>query len=370
MSTCLKRISIFLMLAVALPVTADDITPLVNSARSFHLTPEEKALFVEASDRFKKYEIPKSIVSTGVFWLDNDHLVMSSRKYPGWEAKPEEMSRVIVYNIHTADIVDSGYRGILRCINHLGDVLITQEEEYESRISRRLENYKWLTGKWGGELERTQVSDDTFIPFYLCRSISYGTLRKTNGQAGNEFERVTITPLLGADGAIEELSRTENGRTKAFTQLIKPSGQKTLLIQRRLSHLYFTYLPWSNLYFEARAAPPEPISFSPEGETQVHPIPPLLEIWNKFIYASVAAYPSKKGIIWSKQQGKGYWRKQGIFLQLNSELLRIEEGQALGDLRSSPDGCRIQARVYRGDPFKRIDSKDIRLVIDVCKEYN
>jgi hypothetical protein len=53
MSTCLKRISIFLILAVALPVTAEDITPLVNSARSFHLTPEEKALFVEASDRSK-----------------------------------------------------------------------------------------------------------------------------------------------------------------------------------------------------------------------------------------------------------------------------------------------------------------------------
>jgi hypothetical protein len=47
MSTCLKRISIFLILAVALPVTAEDITSLVNSARSFHLTPEEKALFVE-----------------------------------------------------------------------------------------------------------------------------------------------------------------------------------------------------------------------------------------------------------------------------------------------------------------------------------
>lgn len=145
MSAFLTRVSIFFLLNFSLPTSAEDITPLVNSARSFHLTPEEKALFVEASDRFKKYEIPKNIVSTSAFWLDNDHLVMSSRKYPGWEAKPEEMSRVIVYNIHTADIIDSGYRGILRCINHLGDVPITQEEENESRISRRLESYKWLT---------------------------------------------------------------------------------------------------------------------------------------------------------------------------------------------------------------------------------
>ncbi len=59
------------MLAAALPVTAEDITSLVNSARSFHLTREEKALFIEASDRFKKYEISKSIVSNAVFWLDN-----------------------------------------------------------------------------------------------------------------------------------------------------------------------------------------------------------------------------------------------------------------------------------------------------------
>jgi hypothetical protein len=96
------------MLAVTPPVNAEDITALVNSARSFHLTPEEKALFVEASDRFKKYEIPKSIVSTSVFWLDNDHLVMSTRKYPSWEARPEEMSRVISYNITNGEITDSG----------------------------------------------------------------------------------------------------------------------------------------------------------------------------------------------------------------------------------------------------------------------
>ena len=47
MSTFLERLGIFLMLAAALPVTAEDITSLVNSARSFPQTPEEKMLFID-----------------------------------------------------------------------------------------------------------------------------------------------------------------------------------------------------------------------------------------------------------------------------------------------------------------------------------
>jgi len=43
-------------------------------------------------------------------------------------------------------------------------------------------------------------------------------------------------------------------------------------------------------------------------------------------------------------------------------------GQAMSDLKSSPDGCRIFAQVFRGDPFKNPGNKDINLVIDICEE--
>jgi hypothetical protein len=151
------------MLAAALPVTAEDITSLVNSARSFHLTPEEKALFVEAIDRFKKYEIPKNIEINASFWLDNERLVFSSRKYPGWEAKPDEMSRVISYNVKTGEITDSGYRGVVICINHLGDILLAQSEK-ESGRAVTYKEYRWLAGKWGQALEPIKYFAHSFIP--------------------------------------------------------------------------------------------------------------------------------------------------------------------------------------------------------------
>jgi hypothetical protein len=47
MPTFLKRLGIFLILVFTLPVNAEDITALVKGTQSFHLTPKEKALFVE-----------------------------------------------------------------------------------------------------------------------------------------------------------------------------------------------------------------------------------------------------------------------------------------------------------------------------------
>jgi hypothetical protein len=365
MGDWIRQLGVLFLVAATSTAAAENITALVKGTQSFHLTPEEKALFVEASDRFKKYEIPKSILTNDVFWLDNDHLAMSSRQYPGWEAKPEEMSRIISYNVTNSQITDSGYRGIIRCINHLGDVLITQEEK-ESLISKSFESYTWLSGKWGSDLAPTHPPKNSFVPSYLCRFASYGTLNKRIGPNGNEFLRESITPLLESHGGVEEVSETKNDKTKTVAHLIKESGEKILLSHRHLNYLSFIYMPWQTSYFEATSAPPEPIAFSPGGKTEFHRLPMLLSIWHQFIHTSVAADPSKRGILWTVQQRKGFWRKQGIFLQLDSELLRVEEGQALSNLKSSPNGCRIHARVFRGDPFKRIDSKDIRLIIEFC----
>ncbi|MFZ9239037.1 MAG: hypothetical protein ACO23B_10270, partial [Burkholderiaceae bacterium] len=121
MGNWLRSVLVFFSMNFVCATHAEDITALVTGATSAYFTPAEKERFTEASDRFKKYEIPKSIEINAVNWLDNEHLVFSSRKYPGWEAKRDEMSRVITYNIKTGAITDSGYRGIAMCLNHIGD---------------------------------------------------------------------------------------------------------------------------------------------------------------------------------------------------------------------------------------------------------
>jgi len=61
----LRRLVLFFLLITV--AKAEDVTALIAAVSSFHLTPEEKALFTEATDRFKKYEIPKSIKISSVF---------------------------------------------------------------------------------------------------------------------------------------------------------------------------------------------------------------------------------------------------------------------------------------------------------------
>jgi hypothetical protein len=365
----LRHLVFFLLLIPVAVAKAEDVTALVNAVSSFHLTAEEKALFTEATDRFKKYEIPKSIKISSVFWLDNDHLVFTALKYPGWEINRDEMPRIITYNVTTGEIADSGYRGQVRCLNHLGDILIKQEVISTSKENKKKE-YKWIRGKWGYELEDFQQPENTFISLYRCNFSSYGTLSKQAGNNGYEFKRVMNTPLLEFHGELEEIEHTIGSEKIFIAQLIKPSGKRVFIRDRHISRVYFTYLPWSDSYFESRATPPDPISFTPTGAVQVHYPPKILAIWNKSIYASVAAYSSGKGILWVVQQGKNYWRKQGIFLNDKSDLFRIELGQALSDLKCSPDGCRIYARVYRGDPFKNPGNHDTILIIDLCEETN
>jgi hypothetical protein len=367
MSTCLKRISIFLMLAVALPVTAEDITPLVNSARSFHLTTEEKALFVEASDRFKKYEIPKSINIRSVYWLDNEHLVFSSRKYPGWEAKPDEMSRVITYNVNTGAISDSGYRGLVKCLNHLGDILLAQsEKEYGDAV--KLEDYRWLLGKWGQSLQQTDYSVHSFIPAHICRLVPYGDPIYRIPPENQPPGFAIIMPLLPEHGFLENTVVRKNGHIQDQLHLIKPDGQRLLIANTRLSRFSFAYLQWNETYFETAITPEVPRSFSPSGKITSPVVPSLLSVWSMTVYGHATGYATRIGMLWGVQQQSNYFRKQGIFLHTDKGLFRVEVGRHEGPIKISPNGCMVHAQVVRGDSSKAAPGSQIRVVINVCKE--
>ena len=355
------------MLAVALPVTAEDITPLVNSARSFHLTPEEKALFVEAIDRFKKYEIPKNIEINASFWLDNERLVFSSRKYPGWEAKPDEMSRVISYNVKTGEITDSGYRGVVICINHLGDILLAQSEK-ESGRAVTYKEYRWLAGKWGQALEPIKYFAHSFIPHYLCRFAPFGDAIYATPIEQQPPCFAMVTPLMPVHGVIEDTVVKKFDQIEDSVHLIKPGGQRIFLSNSRLSRFHFVYQPWDETYFEVKTAPAEARSFSPDGSIRRHKVPSLFLVWRMVISSSIAPFSSKRGIVWDLQQRTGYWRKQGIFLQTDKQLIRIEDGEPSGEIITSPDGCKIHAQVVRGDPSTSFPKKYLRVVIDLCME--
>lgn len=120
LTKCLPIVAMCLLLLAAAG-QAEDFSDLDGSEHSPVFTAAERKLFVDAVGRFKKHEIPPKYFDGSAFWLDDDHLVFSSREYPGWKAAPDEPPRIVIYDVSTGDIKDSGYRGRLDCLNHLGD---------------------------------------------------------------------------------------------------------------------------------------------------------------------------------------------------------------------------------------------------------
>ncbi len=330
------------------------------------LQPHESAEFVEASDKFKKYVIPKEIIAGRYLWLDNDRLVFASRAHNGWKAKKLEPSRIVSYNVVTGELVDSGYRGQVNCLNHLGEILIDQVDNEER--SYKLNERRWFYGKWGQPLQRTEyVANWPFHP-YLCdfNVLRNPTYRSTPGPIRKDSIR--YTPLLPQHGVLKETEFADDGSDINKIYLLKPDGKSALIATKRLNHYHFVYQPWSDSYFEVEVLPDAPRTFSPSGAVIIHPIPRLFQYWLKTNYWSITAYPSRPGIIWAVQQPSGSWRKQGLFLQTDKRLLRIDEGYPSGFHQPSPDGCKITAQIHRGDPMGDDWRENTRIVIDLCKE--
>lgn len=348
-----------------MPITErDDHASLQR--RYYQPAPSGSPGFVDALNRFKKYVIPESLKRDSTYWLDNDRIAFSSREYPGWKAKPDELSRIISYNIVTGEIADSGYRGRLLCLNHRGELLVGQPDK-GSGETLKLKDFHWLSGKWGQPLRSIDYLENPDFASYHCGFIPYGDPIYRDPPETLKPEAAKITPLMPEHGAIKETVVRVNGQLQDAVFLIKPSGESVHISNRRPNHFQFIFQPWDESYFEVNTAPVEPRVFYPSGKIGSHPVPLLFLEWKKTLYASVAPFPSRKGIVWSIQQNRREWRKQGIYLQTAEALLRIEDGYPMSFLKTSPDGCRIHSSGIRGD-FYALHNQPFNVVIDLCME--
>ncbi len=363
-----KRIFLFTFITHLGIAAAGEFDDLIGSEDSPVFTNAELELITDATGRFKKYYIPDEVTGGEPFWIDNERLAFSSRKYPGWAAKNNEPSRIISYNIKTGEVVDSGYRGILRCLNHLNDVLIHQMDQ-ESRSFSSPEKYRWFAGKWGQPLEKIDYVPYTQIPTYLCRFVSNGPF--IFGVPHHKLPPMSskLTPLLPEHGALKETINVKDGEVTESAFLIAPDGKETWLKNKRLSHFQFSYQPWNESYFEAGPASIPPATIFPPGKIIMHYPPRIIKFWNQAQSGSTAGFLSRAGVLWSVQQGYSYWKKQGIFIEQGKRLIRIEAGNGRSDPRTSPNGCMIFVEIMRGDPYD-LSQKNKSIIIDVCSGKN
>lgn len=348
----------------------DPFEELQGSSASYDFTKAERKYFIDAPNKFKKYEISSDFKSRSIVaWLDNDHIAFSARKYPGWEAQPEELSHVISLNIVTGKFTDSGYRGRLMCLNHLGDILVRQGEP-ELFESAHPENYQWLSGKWGQDLSPTPWMQSSFIPRFTCKFAPIGDRiyfvkpQQVNSESHRDF------PLLPEHGVLRETVEFIDGKEVHPVHLIKPDGSSKFLFEKLPSDIFFFFHPWANAYINQTSIHNNPKILHPSGEISLLNQPPLLRYWAASapppsIAISIRAILTKAGLIWDVYQTYKFWHKNGLYLDTKDGLLRIEEGHGSNAL-VSPNGCRIMDSISRGDTWSSPGKKGIFLIIDVC----
>ncbi len=352
----------------SLASAVDLFRDLEGSALSREFTPAERRYFTEALDRYQKYELSGDFkIRSIAAWLDNDHIVFSARKLPGWEATGDEHSRIISMNVTTGEYEDTGYRGRLICLNHLGDVMIRQGGD-EIIVNSSKVKYEWFIGKWGEALTPVSHPDNSLIPPYLCRFSPYGDqIYTTPKEKISEGMRRTL-PLLPGHGYLLETVEYTNETAAYPVFYVNPDGSSKYVTNKVPLDSEFYFLPWMNAYYERSALGSRPRFFYISGEFAAIPTPKLFWYWS-VASPSVEAVsmPTKAGIIWDVRHRNGAWKKQGIYLDSPEGLLRIEEGSGVR-AKISPNGCRIMDGIQRENPRKKSPQIYKWMVIDICME--
>lgn len=360
--------SLFFIFSTAL--AEESFGDLEGSMASREFTPAERKYFTDATDRYQKYELHGDFkIRSVIAWLDNDHIVFSARKLPGWEAKANEHSRIMSMNVITGEYKDTGYRGRLICLNHLGDVMIRQGGD-EIVVNSSTVKYEWLIGKWGEELSSVSRPENSFIPPYLCRFSPYGDQIYITPREKITEDMHRKLPLLPGHGYLRETVEYVNGKPTYPVYYVKPDGSTKFVADKVPLHSNLYFYPWLNAYYDRLPLRYKPRVFSITGEFSIISTPRLLSHWSEKSPAMDAGgVLTKAGMLWNVHQGYGDWAKQGLFLDAESGLMRVDIGRG-GDAIVSPDGCRVMDIVLRENPYGKSHRNYIWLVIDFCVDKN
>ncbi len=358
---------------------------LIMSRYSNDVTVEEHQYFTDALDEYpKKWMFKNMTVSSVVRWLDNHQIVLSVRSYPGWTAEPNEQPRIIILNVDSGKITDSGYRGTLECLSHTGDMMISVNPRPDEGQKTDAQ-HNWFIGTWGQLLKEIPWEINVFIPKYLCRFAHYFDPIKTKNGDTSITIQTWMFPLLPEHGVIKETLKTtvtpweyihevmkvpikaDNISNDYKYELIKPNGEIIQTSMESPLSDYFYYQPWDSSYYFTKTARKPSVTFYPSGEKILHHPSRLFEFWTKNYLGVIDSRGTKTGILWSVQSTTRKWRIQGLYLEKNGRLIKIEEGAPSGGISLSHNGCRALVSIRPGKRFTKKEPEKTRvMLIDLC----
>lgn len=340
---------------------------LLSSAEVNDITWQERKYMTDALDAFPKRWVLKDLsMVTGPRWLDDHHIAVSTRSYPGWVAKDYEPPRIISINIDTGAITDSGYRGDLLCLNHKGDLMISLDPK-PTGLKKIRNQLNWLIGTWGEPLQETKWRGDYFLPKYLCRFYPFGDLIHGPDWRSLPPDAYQIIPLLPEHGVLKESVKINDDAASYTLDLITNDGLNFKLNMPKPLDTNFKYQLWDNSYFYTQVANKPSFTVYPSGKEIFHDPPRLLKFWAHLHLSQVIGYGTKLGVLWTVASFSKKWRNQGIYLETNKGLIRIEEGEAGLGIVISPNGCRILSFVERGETYAKKRTGPMgHMLIDLC----
>jgi hypothetical protein len=345
-------------------------TPQRKWLEPFEFTVEERGQFTEALDKYPKRWMPDGIRPTPISamrWLDDRRIVLSVRETPGWKARPDEPSHVVVVNTDTGSVEVTPYRGELQCLSHQGRLMIRLPSQGLLEGARETDDV-WQKGEWSQPLTSIEWRKSNFIPAYLCDFFPYGSDLYSPDAASRDSKGHRDIPLLPQHGFLREsLARDERGALVRPIALHGPSGEITQLDGAPPLRDYMRYQPWSDTYFQSGTTLSGPTKIlDPKGKRVSLFPPPLLLAWGKKNVGSARSHGVAVGVLWGVYANTGYWRKQGMYLETAAGLQRIDDGANGTEIEIAPDGCKAASYNRRWDPSARGGPSPRLLVIDLC----
>jgi hypothetical protein len=334
------RLAALAMLLMALTCTAQARI----TAADLVIPPELQALFVEAEGEFSVKTLanmPRPSPAN-FYWVDNHRVIYTVRSFNGWEARKDERSKIIIYDVDSGMAEETPYRGNLRCLGTDGQILVQDyalpSVDYLQPGDTEDDQGYFLSGRLGQELTRfKRPKEHGMLDYFSCRFYS---------NAAPEFGKGhLLTPLRPEDGSLDEAP-------DAHIRLVSTEGKTRWEVKTHSfcnPFLRPVYLPWLNRYFTSAAwsssmlgctAMRENSWLFSNSEIEVRPLPALIHELKKYgrLGGDGATYWAKPGMFVYAHASRGlnglYWDDP-----VSGKLKRVlSKPWGLDDL--SPDGCR------------------------------
>lgn len=318
------------------------------------ITPEDRAQFTEALDKYPRKELPRVKWTPTVYaWIDNTHVALSVRETPdGWKAKDGELARIIVIDTDTNTISDSPYHGELMCFSYvLGRVVVRQPLDGQSMLNHRKDDI-FLAGKWGQALQPLEWKNGDFLAQWSCERLPYVTKLNSNTDVADRKLLPGHGTLRYPNGRSLAASPTNHPVTEWLDDSGKVIGQWNYQDASIPLNDRFYFLPWERAYWNS--ATNTSALYRNEGTLEWITHPQLLLGWKRNNVGDSGGWRVRPGTLWDFVGKVGYWRRQGLYLQADTGLIRVDDGQwSIPDTLSvSPNGCRIVGHRIARDPTR------------------